>query len=384
MSPRSYDSSQHGKSPSPFIPFTFVAIGLGNLLMTLLWMLLGDPVPLALLHAFAVGVFLTIALGLLYQFIPVVGLGTLRFPRVAYVHALCALVGSALLVYGFQHAAYAWVAFGGALHGIGLLLQLVVLLATVRFRLPPAAAASALSSLGWLLGAIVLGVLMAERFVHGVAPGSLVYVHALVALGGFFGTLIVGITLRLLRMFERVDRESAIARTDIAAHAGIALALAGGLARWALPLALAPFVRSLLVIARGRNPAYQRETGWYTLCSTVGAGAAAVLFGMGRFESAIAIALWFFVGTAVVGYLQRIVPFIWWIRRARSEGARNIPSLGEMNDTRLGVAILVAWLVAGAPLLADATRIAAALALVALGLLLAQLHRPFTLPAKAQ
>ena len=106
----------------------------------------------------------------------------------------------------------------------------------------------------------------------------------------------------------------------------------------------------------------------------------AICIGAVTLASALLCAVWFFIGTAIVGYLQRIVPFIWWIRRAKAEGAKNIPTLGQMNDSLLGYLILAAWLAAGLVRVADPSGLAApTLALLAWGLLMAQLLRIFTL-----
>ena len=108
---------------------------------------------------------------------------------------------------------------------------------------------------------------------------------------------------------------------------------------------------------------------------------AALAYGDGRL--AIVLALWFFVGCAVLGYLQRIVPFLWWIARSRREGTRNIPTLGEMNHSALGVAILALWLLAGTLLAIGHRHLAAAAALLAWVGLLAQLARPFLMQKRS-
>lgn len=376
---RSGQPPQHGRAPSPFIPLSFVAIALVTLGATIVSIIVWQPPALAIIHALAVGVFLTVALGLLYQFIPVVTMSTLRWPHLAYVHLVLAACGTASIVVGFSQGSFSLVYLGGGLHAAGLLIEGTVLAGTVYGHVPPAAAGSALLSFGWLGATIALGIVMASRLSGGTEPVELVGVHAIAGLAGFFGTLIIGVSLRLLRMFERVDRESNIVIANASAHAGAIAALAGGIWRSALVPALIPF----FVIARivfARNPAYQRETLWYTSCSALGALTAAAAAAIGADRIAATCALWFFVGTAEVGYLQRIIPFIWWIRRARREGAREIPTLAEMNDSRLGALVLVLWLGAG---LCFATqlwvRVGAALGLLAWLGLLAQLLRPFVL-----
>jgi hypothetical protein len=69
--------------PPVQIPLAFVATALATLAATLVWTIVAFPAPLALLHALVVGVFLTIAMGLLYQFVPVVAMAPLRLPYLA-------------------------------------------------------------------------------------------------------------------------------------------------------------------------------------------------------------------------------------------------------------------------------------------------------------
>ncbi len=385
MNAKSYDSSQHGKAPSPFIPLSFVAAALLTLIATIVATIFSSPQPLAVLHALAVGVFLTIALGLLYQFIPVVSLSSLKLPQLAYVHLVLALSGTGLLVYGFANLSFSSVFAGGALHATGLTLEVVVLARTVWGRIPPPAAAAAPLSIAWLVLTIGLGMFMASDLNRGISVFRIVNVHALAGLGGFFGTLIVGITLRLLRMFERVDRERGIAISNRSVHIGVAVSLLGGLARWLLVVSLIPFLVELFRVVRVRNPAYQPETLAYTLSSATSAVIAAIAYSIGNDRLATIIALWLFVGTAVTGYLQRIVPFIWWIRRAKVEGARSIPTLAEMNDSRLGYVILILWLSAGIVAAAfPNSKLSAVIALIATVALISQLVRPFVLKKRTQ
>ena len=370
--------------PPPQIPLAFVATALLWLGALALWEIFGAPAPLAALHALILGFFLTTAMGLIYQFVPVVAMVPLQLQRLSFVHLACAVIGTLMLVVGFARGDFFEVRDGGALFLVGVLLQIVILTATLRRQRPAAPAAAATLSLLWLLGTLVAGLWTAQRFIDGRATGTAPFSHALLGLAGFFGTLIVGVTLRLLRMFERFDLETrapylAGATSLAALLALLAVIFAPGLAFAPLELAAAAFFFTLFGVLRKRNPAYQRETLFYALASGTGALAAPIALALRDGQLAILLALWVFVGCAVVGYLQRIVPFLWWIARSRSEGTRNIPTLGEMNHSVLGFAILAFWLLGGALLAADAERAAATFALLAWAGLLTQLARPFLL-----
>lgn len=365
--------------PPPAIPLAFVASALLALGAALGWAAIATPPPLALLHLIVVGGFLTVAMGLLYQFVPVVATAPLRWPALAFVHLALALTGTLCIVTGFATGDLARVHLGGLFHLGGIALEIVLLVATVRARSAPAPAAGGLLALVWLVGVVIAGAWLAGRLAHGVPTGNLARMHAVAGIAGFFGTLIVAVTLRLARMFERVDFEPRTAWLALAATGAAALALAvpraGGVA---LVAVAALFGYTLAAVARRRNPAYQPETLWYAGVSAAGALAAAAAYALGHGALAVGLAVWFFIGAAVLGYLQRIVPFIWWIVRSRREGTPNIPTLARMNAPTLGAAILVAWVLAGiVRVVAPISHLWAAVALLAwLGLLL-QLARPF-------
>ncbi|HUY41107.1 MAG TPA: hypothetical protein VMV82_06015 [Candidatus Dormibacteraeota bacterium] len=355
-----------------------MAAALATLVATLVWTIAALPAPLALLHALVVGVFLTIAMGLLYQFVPVVAMAPLRLPYLAFLHLALALTGTLCIVGGFQHSDFALVRLGGSLHLVGIGIEAIVLGATLRGHTPPAPAAGAALSLLWLIATAGLGVWLADRFLRHRGVDGVTLFHALFGVAGFFGTLITAVSLRLLRMFERVNVERRTGMLALAVSlAAILAALGGRYGRYALLAASAAVAVNVVAIARVRNPAYQRETLLYALTSSLGAVAAAAAYTAGAMAAAVICAVWLYIGTAVVGYLQRIVPFIWWIRRSRIEGTRSIPTLGEMNDSRLGYAILVLWVLAGVVALLARQPLAAIFGLAAWIALLAQLARPF-------
>ena len=367
--------------PPPHIALTFVAIAFVTLVGTSVWTLVAAVAPLALLHALAVGVFLMVAMGLLYQFVPVVAMSPLRFRHLPLLHAAIATSGTLCIVIGFQNAAFGVVRAGGDLALAGLGIELFVLVATVLRGRPPLPVRGALLALVWLCLAMATGIWMAGSLAHDTRPGTLMRYHAVFGLIGFFATIITAITFRLLRMFERVNRERRTLVFTIGSSV-VAVALASGIVLGEyLAVALAGlFCMEMALIALSRNPAYQPETLAYSAVSAVAVLAAALCSVDGLAGPAVAIMLWLFIGTAVIGYVQRIVPFIWWIARSHREGARNIPTLGEMNHSALGYCILFAWVFAGLGwLFWPQTHIAAAFSLVACGALAMQLSRPFLL-----
>jgi len=370
--------------PTPFLPLGFFAAGVGALGLASFALALAAWTPLAILHLVAVGSFATIAMGALYQFVPVVGMQPLRGAPIGFAHLGLAAIGTLLLVAGFASGEPRLIVSGGVAHIIGILLQGSILAATMRAGPPIITAHGAAVALVGFLAAAMLGVDIAMQIARGLEPTGIPQAHASVGIAGFFAVLIVAVTFRLLRMFERINLEGRAIRREVSvAVAAAVAAVVPRIGLILLTIAALLFGYDFLEVARRRNPAYQRETFLYASVSVIAGIVAAFAAVLGMMERAVILALWLFIGSAVVGYIQRIVPFIWWIRRSRREGTRNIPTLGEMNESRLGHVVLALWVAGGIwATLAPGAQGPGWIAVIAWLGLVAQLVRPFTLPAK--
>src|SRR6516162_6815134 len=102
-----------GTVPPVQVPFSFFGLALATLGGSFAWTLLGTPAPIAVLHLLVVGVFATVAMGALYQFVPVVGMAKLRWPSAAYVHVALAAVGTTGIVCGLNSGRFEFTAWGG-------------------------------------------------------------------------------------------------------------------------------------------------------------------------------------------------------------------------------------------------------------------------------
>jgi hypothetical protein len=321
-----------------------------------------------------------IAMGALYQFVPVVGMVHLRLVPLAGVHLLLAICGTTALVLGFQTGRFELVTAGGAAHAAGVLVEAMMLFLSVRSASIAFPARFAALALTWFIATAITGAVIGAGLWRGIVPQQLLHAHPVLGLAGFYGTIITAVSFRLLRMFERINEEI---RTPLRVGGVIAAALIALVpvpyAAAGLAVIAAVLVYDAFDIARRRNPAYQRETLWYSSVSFLGALAAGIEAAAANGLQAVEFAVWFFVGSAVAGYLQRIVPFLWWIQRARTSGAKNIPALKELNHSALGYAILALWVAAGILWFFAVSTAAAACALVAWSGLIVQLGRAFFL-----
>ena len=341
-------------------------VGMNLFTLALLWRAAAveghffQPTLLGLVHLCALGWFLPITLGAMHQLLPVVFEVPVRSERLAWGAWALLIVGASGLI------AHLWLAMTGA----GLIASAAILYASllgyvVNLALTLRAAkevqlvgAFVLAALAWLVVAASIGLLLAINLSRPWMPLSHLEVlraHAHAAALGFFGTLIMGVTFRLLEMFLMAFVEDtragrlALVLVNAALLAVVAGSLLGGMALFG-PLAggLAVFgVLSFLVqVARIFRARLRKRTDvawWHALASYWYLGCAALLGAalvLTPLEAASArtltlaygfLALPAFIGSAVVGQLYKIWPFLVWFHRfSPYVGLKKVPTASEL------------------------------------------------------
>ncbi len=203
-----------GRLPLAFIILGLIAFGLAAASLAadpgLLLLPHAHPYMLALVHLWLPGFLLSIAIGALYQLIPVV-LGTplLLSAIGAWVHLGLHSLGVTLLVNGFASGRFSVVAAGGTLVSAGVLLLLWTTWRTfLSSTRRDAVAWSFPLAVTWLAGTTLSGVVFALNRRAPFIPISvlaLLRAHAHVGLAGFFMTLLQGATFQLIPMFTLAD-----------------------------------------------------------------------------------------------------------------------------------------------------------------------------------
>ncbi len=376
-------------APPPAVVLRPIALGLGALALAGLWLLLrGLPAGadlLSLVHLALVAGLLTLATAAAVQ-LAAATTGQ-SHPRPGLLGLLTLLVpaGGLCLSAGFALSWPPLLAAGGILALSGLVAIFARSLAHIaRSRSSRPLHLGLLIGLLGFLGAAADGLLMAIGLAFGV-PALLAVLpwHLALAFGVGFGALLCGVSWQLLPMFGRARQLPAAAAFAgsllFAVAAPVSAWLWGSLGRAAAwPLAVAALYHlaltswSLLRGPSGKLPPY---TGIAHLAAALSLLAAAVLLGEGLAGAALGAAFGG-IALALLGYLERIVPFIVFEGHlARRLPGRRVPKLKEILPPTGRACLLACYLLALTLSLAGwppAPRLfGAALAAMALRLLLA-------------
>ncbi len=334
------------------LPLAFMGLALAWLLAATALLvaqpgLLGLPHPhphvVALTHAWALGFFVTVACGAVYQLAPVALGTTLWSERQGWWHFGLHAVGVPGMVYSFWRWDLELLGHFGLAVGIGIMLFALNTWRTVRRSGRKGVVAwSLLLSAGWLLTTALFGLLLAaNRFWHFIPldPVALLRAHAHLGLVGFFVTLLQGVGFQLVPMFTLGEiRDWRLARRGLwlsqAGLAGLAPALMWRLEALALAGALAiaagmicSSVGLMRALATRKRRALDPGTrsflrGGIGLCAAALAGVALVAPGSpwgsapGGFSAMVYAVLAVAGGLlpCIAGMMCKIVPFLTWMR----------------------------------------------------------------------
>lgn len=342
------------------------------------------PPVVALTHAWALGFFVTVATGAIYQLAPVALGTTLWSERFGWWHFGLQTAAVPGMVYSFWTWDMSLLGHFGAAFALGIGLFAFNTWKTVRGSGRGDVVARSLTlSASWLLATVLVGLLLAaNRFWHFIPldPIALLRAHAHLGVIGFFLTLLQGVTFQLLPMFTLGDVPDwrpvrlgvglsqpglLLLTPALAWQAGFVAALAGALVLagllascWALKQTLA--TRKKRALDPGLN-AFLR--GWcglviaavVGLCLTwPGTKAGSAPGGL----SAMVYAVILFAGgllPAIAGMMCKIVPFLTWMRAYGPKvGRMPTPAASALAKPRLESWGLALQGVATIPLVAGA------------------------------
>lgn len=163
------------------------------------------PHVVALVHAWMLGFFVTVACGAVYQLAPVALGTTLWSDRLGWWHFGLHAAGVPGMVWSFWRWDMAQLGHFGTAVALGVSLYAHNVWRTVRTSGRTGLVANSLRiSAGWLVLTVVTGlVLAANRFWHFIPldPLPLLRFHAHLGLVGFFLTLLQGVMFQLVPMF---------------------------------------------------------------------------------------------------------------------------------------------------------------------------------------
>ncbi len=350
------------------------------------------PHLLAVTHLAALGWLTMIAMGALYQFVPVVldvPIFSERLGKVQFYLYLAGVLGLAYEMGSGRLQTVAWPA-GLLVLAIGLFLyNMARTLARVeRWPLTGWFIAAALTSLGLVVTA---GFVLALNLILGFLPLSqlaFVEAHAHLAALGWLGLLVIGVSYKLTPMFAlshpfdewRVGRPVFILMTVAVAGLFVSLLLRLGTAALLVCWLLAEIASGLyawdyatMLRVRRRRPIDLTQR--HNIAGVCGLLLAALL-GLAlvltpstaalhpRLQLAYAVmALAGWLGLTTLGQLYKIVPFLVWTHRfAPKMGKEKVPLLKDLYPARLATCGFMA--LAGGIVLAVAGVLSALLPLV--------------------
>ncbi len=388
------------------LPFSFIITGIVGFVLfhvlTLIdfanWIGLEPRSPDGLfrVHLLVLGWATMIAMGAVYQLINVILQTQFFSEKLGFVHYGFFMAGTTGLLIGFRSADTMWIAVCAAMAVVGILLFAVNMGITLwkarqwnAITLSSAAAIAGLTLTG-LLGA-AMGLDLAYGLfgsIHERLFGAHIWLGAI----GWFGLLIVGFSFKLLPMFylahdypTRLQRwivglwaaASAVGAISflLDARAGIL----GGLILLTAALALYNLhINQIRAHRHKLNPGIGIR--WATgLARAVLAAfvAAALTYGIGADllpSSAYTMAIWLYlygwVALTILGYMSKIVPFLWWTHKYGSLiGKQKVPTMAQLLKER-PLNLLLGTLVAALLLLLIGLGVEASLLIALAGCLL--------------
>ncbi|NUN92621.1 MAG: hypothetical protein HUU04_02440 [Verrucomicrobiae bacterium] len=379
-------------APATGVAMRFVLFGLACLTSAAVWLLVEPeiltahhyrPHTVAWAHLVVLGFILSVIAGALYQIAPVAMETKLYSARLAEFHFVAHFLGVGFMVPFFTVWDLKQVGHGGSLVFLGMLIFVGNIARTLnRAPRPDVVGAFIASSMLWLFLTMGAGLTIATNKFWPFLPGSQLnwmYAHAHLGVGGVFINLTAGVSLRLAPMFTLSEIRSA-ARAWWA-FALVNLGVAGLF--WAIVSGSPPAQRAfggVLVVGLGVYGAELRaifaarkrrrlDWGLWQFFFAVATLAPVAIVGLAivspvafrpetleRWQTGYALlALLGVIVPAILGMLQKILPFLIWQRvYAPFIGRRPVPSLGQLSSESIQGAVFWSYLVALVALLAAA------------------------------
>lgn len=354
------------------LPFMFIATGLvlyglfnlATLLQASGWIVEPPRSPSGWLyvHWLILGWATMIAMGAVYQLISVVLQRDVFSRRLGYVQFGIYTVGSLGLLAGFAFFRVQWIALFAVLALIGILLFVLniglTLFQAARWDSITLSTATALL---YLLLTGLFGLMMGLNFAFGLWPewhDRLFYSHIWMGSIGWFGLLITGFSYKMLPMFylahglsDRLPR-IVLFLWNASVLAGIAFFLAGAPGvgfSISLGLLIAAVYAYNVYLTQVRKSRHKKNPGNGVLASVYSTRVLAVVTtlifayvltipGNADERSVLTfgwVYLWGWVALTILGYLSKIVPFLWWTHKyGPLAGKEKTPTMGDLLDER--------------------------------------------------
>lgn len=374
MIPVSTDVKSAGKLPFFFLISGIFCLLLSNIL--LFWAVPNlaagsyrTPTVWGWAHLFILGFATMVAMGAMYQLIPVALQVSVKSLKLGYYQFVIYALGVFGLATGFFMLNLQLLIVAGFLVFLGFILFIHNMMCTIRQMTSHTDISKhVMSALIYLLLTVLLGLLFVLNMKWGFLgeiQSRLYYVHFMMGLVGWFTLLIFGFSYKMLPMFSLSHgfSESRPAKVLLLTHAGIIIAIIGALvaSRYVAALGiLILFIAYTLFILHAREIVLKRmkrnlDIGVKASIVGIGFGCLALLV-LFLFlvlypseEWLLASTLLFiygWLGFSITGYLYKIVPFLWWTHKYSSRiGKENVPQLKDLTSETLGKKLFILMLI---------------------------------------
>jgi hypothetical protein len=353
----------------------FILFQLGSVLTFAGWTGLSPrhPEGWSFAHIILLGWGTMIAMGAVYQLIFVVVQRHIYSERLGRWHYILFLIGVLGLSTGFYRGDVTLIASFATLAFIGIGLFAINIIATLlAARIWNTVTVSALSAVVclFLTGATGLGMGLNFRFSFlGMEHNQWFGAHLWFGLAGWFGLLITGFSYKMLPMFYLSHGHSSKLQPWILLlwNAGVwsgALSSLLGLPAWCqlaafgcLTLALAAYCCQIVLIARKKHkktPGFGILISVWATCLLAGAVLGfllyaacypAVLVEESAYAFLISVYLWAWIVPVILGYMSKIIPFLWWtIKYGDKVGKEKTPLMADLikeSHVKLALSLLV-------------------------------------------
>jgi hypothetical protein len=359
------------------LPFLFILFGVIAFALSQTIALVAGPAMVngafrlpsvwAAAHLAVLGFALMVAMGAMYQLVPVAFLTPIWSERLGFVQFFITAAGIVLFSANLAFNAH-FAFFPGLLLVLGIMLFLFQMAMTLRKQAKKNIMTLFVgSALACLLFTIVLGLTLAFHFWSGRQTMDHLFAlktHILFGVFGWFTLLIIGFSYKMVPMFSLAHGFSmTLARyVYIVYMTGLAVTFisffingrsvfisGAGL----LFIAFALFAYHIWSILQKRMKKKLDRPFQFALLAIAIAfilhGAAFILSFFGNLHGIAIVIYGYILGwimLSIIGYLYKIVPFLWWTHRySKKIGQENVPTLKQMMNEKWTVVQCVLFII---------------------------------------
>ncbi|MGX6442518.1 hypothetical protein ACWM35_04740 [Neobacillus sp. K501] len=373
MLPQNMGNETNIKLPFSFISFSLISLVLSQILILLNGEMVADgsfriPAIWSSAHLLVLGWALMVAMGAMYQLVPVAFLTKIWSERFGFVQFFVTAFGIASfsgLLYGVPQKAL----IPGIITLIGILMFLFQMFMTLKEQAKPNILTAFVgTALVCLFLTIFMGITLIYSLKTGFAGSSYQAIfqsHLVLGVTGWFTLLIFGFSYKMVPMFSLshgfpmlqaryvygiyvsglvITLISFFSSNSILLKMGFLLLLAGfSIFSWHISIIIKkrlkkkldkPFTFALIAIGFGNLIHLAAFIALWSNQFSAVIGPLVYLY----------LLLW--IVLSIIGYLYKIVPFLWWTYKYSKEiGKKSVPSLKDMMNERIVVPLFTFFII---------------------------------------